>query len=180
MSETLRATLARLRTLTFAEAYASIVDGDPLGLAARAEAALEAAARWVPVDVVALRCARHLAAALRAVPEAEEQLDAWLQAHLTTALAESRDSNRAAEPREHAAWQRHHQRVAAALGVHDHLGPDAHALFDALPEADRRLALEARRLLQTGRTRDLAPEAWARFNDLWRSLVRRTLEAQAQ
>lgn len=178
MSETLRATLARLRTLTFAEAYASIVAGDPLGLGARVERALLERARWAPHDAVALRCARHLAEALRAAPEAEDQLEGWLTAVLARAIDDARDGSRAAEPREREAWARHYRHAAATLGVDDALGSDAHSLFDSLPEPERRLALQAQTLLRTGRTRELDPASWGHFTDLWRNLIRRVQEVR--
>jgi hypothetical protein len=175
LPETLRATLERLRGLTFAEAYERIVDGDPLRLASRAEAALARAAQWAPVEVVVLRAARHLASALRGAPQRDEAIDDWVDAHVARAVSEARDGARAAEPREHESWARHHGRVAAALGVHERLGRDALGLFDAYSLEERRLLLLGMRLAREHRTRDLDAVEWVRFNNLWRGLVKAVL-----
>jgi len=173
--ETLCATLARLTAVTFDEAYERIVEGDPLGLEGRAEAALIHAARWAPIGVVTLRAARALAAALRAVPGDEDALTAWVDAHVVAAAQEASDSTQGAEPRECEAWVLHHARIAAQLGVHERLGREALALFNALAIDDRRLLLNGIRLAAERRSREFDSAQWARFLDIWRRLVRAVL-----
>jgi hypothetical protein len=172
-----RATLTRLRTLTIADAYERIVDGDPLDLESRARAALVRDARWLPVDVVTMRAARRLAAALRDSPSDEDTAALWVDAHVADALCEVCNGSPPSETREREAWARHHAKVAAMLGVHERLGADACVLFDALPSEDRRLALDGMRFLREGRTRDIDAATWSRFDALWRRLVRSVLAA---
>ncbi len=175
-----RGTLLRLGTLTIADAYERIVDGDPLDLESRAQAALARDARWVPVGVVAMRTARRLAAALRETPADEDAAALWVDAHVADVLSEVCAGSPPGEARERDAWARHHAEVAAALGVHERLGPDAYVLFDVLSFEDRRLALDGMRLLREGRAREFDAAAWSRFNALWRRLVRGALAADSR
>lgn len=175
-----RRELLRLRILTIADAYERIVDGDPLDLASRTQTALARDARWVPFDVVTMRAARSLAAALRETPADEDAAALWVDAHVSDALREVCNGSLPGEVRERDAWARHHAEVAAALGVNERLGPDACVIFDALPMEDRRLALDGMRALRERRSRDLDVATWSRFNALWRRLVRGVLAADSR
>lgn len=168
---TLRAALARMTTLSFAEAFSAVVVGDPLGLAARISDALSAAGRWLPAEAVLRRTARALARGLSTLPSIENTT-AWLNTLIARAIDESQDSERATEPEEWDAWAEHVERVAARFGVAPAQGADVLVLFHDLTLAERLLLLRGMHLAATRRMREMQDEDWARFQVLFRGIVR--------
>lgn len=171
----LRAELTRLGALSFAEAYASITAADSLGLRQRARTQLDRSALWLPLDAVALRAARGIAQGLSTVTPLDSELPTWLDARVAAAIDESRDGQRASEPREWDAWAKHVELVAAKIGVRAGLGHEALELFHLLAQEERRLLLHAMRCVEERRTREIGTEDWRRFDELWRSLVKAVL-----
>jgi hypothetical protein len=172
-------TLHRVAQLTFDEAFAALVEGDPLQLSARASRALVADARWAPAQIVVRRAARSLALALcthgRSTPRGAQEAEDWVEGHVARAAEDATSPWRSGEGFEVEVWRLHAERVAARLGVEARHGLRALDIFGRLPHDVRALVLRALTSIDERRTKELSPEDWARFDVAWRGLVRAVL-----
>lgn len=167
----LRSLLRRFSRLTFAEAYARVVEGDPLQLRALAALRLAASAHWLPREVVFRRSARNIASDLASLPGVAE-VHAWIDEHIDRAIPEACHAESSTDPAEVAAWEAHRLAVADRIGIEPADAEDWLHILHARPAGDRRLILRGMELLEARAQKSWQEEQWADFTRLLRGLVR--------